>query len=157
MPPTLTDFRRQAPGRQAKPATGGHLNISQLLLHTLLLASGCCCCGCRRKGCRRAEDRVMRLEGSYCSSSSSRLMKCWCSGCCDSMYFWRRHRPKADGHIDRRTCVCLFHVSFFFISSLKVCTCVSSPLAVCTWPSRGARPWSTRSSPDGPAENTFVF
>lgn len=42
-------------------------------------------------------------------------------------------------------------------SCFKVCTCLSSPLMVCTWHSHSVRPWSTRSSRDDHGGNTFAF
>lgn len=42
-------------------------------------------------------------------------------------------------------------------SCFKVCTCLSSPLMVCTWHSHSVRPWSTHSSRDDHGGNTFVF
>lgn len=53
------------------------------------------------------------------------------------------------------------NVSFKRVNALhscfKVCTCLSSPLMVCTWLSRSVRPWSTHSSQDAHGGNTSAF
>lgn len=89
----------------------------------------------------------MRFEGSYSSNFSKRLKNCWCSVPCDNMYFWK--------NTDQQ------NLSFKGVnalhSCLKVCTCPSSPLMVCTWLSRSVRTWSTHSRQDAHAGNTSAF